>query len=74
MIETLFLIWVIGSCINAALIVYYFWPVQNLELIIWASLWPLWWGILLMAFVFLVLDHFRHKKPRIEDTATTGTA
>jgi hypothetical protein len=34
MIETLFLIWLIGSCINAVLIVYYFWPVQTSELII----------------------------------------
>jgi hypothetical protein len=29
MIETLFLIWFIGSCISVALIVYYFWPVQK---------------------------------------------
>jgi hypothetical protein len=64
MIETLFLIWFIGSCISAAVIVYHFWPVQNLELIIWASLWPLWWLALIMAFVFLILDHFWHKKPR----------
>jgi hypothetical protein len=64
MIETLFLIWFIGSCINAALIVYNFWPVQNPELIIWASLWPLWWGILLVAIVFLIADHFWYKKPQ----------
>jgi hypothetical protein len=43
MVETLLLIWIVGACINAALIVYHFQPVQSSELIIWASLWPLWW-------------------------------
>jgi hypothetical protein len=61
MIEILFFIWLIGSCINAVLIVYYFWPVQTSELIIWASVWPLWWALLLVAIVFLVADHFWHK-------------
>ena len=60
-----FFIWIVVACINAALIVYHFQPVQSSQLIIWASLWPLWWVTLMGAFVFLIADHFVHPKTRL---------